>query len=80
MQAGSTDVVKNFGSDMKDCSKWVTLIKQVCGRDAEDAGIDEVMAVADLTEVGVQNTVYWILFGMHRSSGGGAPHVSRHQS
>lgn len=59
LQAGSTDVVKNFGADMKDCSKWVTLIKQVCGRDAEDAGIDEVMAIADLTEVGGKRSAYW---------------------
>lgn len=50
-QAGSSETVRNFGSDMKDCSKWVTLLKQVCGREAQDLGIDEVMGIANPTEV-----------------------------
>ncbi|KNC86826.1 hypothetical protein SARC_01020 [Sphaeroforma arctica JP610] len=39
--------IKNFGSDTKDCEAWVHLLKQVCGREAVDAGIDEVMSIAD---------------------------------
>jgi hypothetical protein len=50
-QAGSSELVRNFGSDMKDCGKWVTLLKQVCGREAEDLGIDDVMGIANPTEV-----------------------------
>ena len=62
-QAGSEETVKNFGPDMKDCSKWVTLLKQICPREAEDAGIDEVMSIRDPIEVRFIRkcaNVYWV--------------------
>ncbi|XP_063934011.1 plastin-3-like [Zophobas morio] len=39
--------VQNFGKDLKDCTKWVALLKQVAPLESEEAGIDDVLEVAD---------------------------------
>eukprot|EP00123_Amoebidium_parasiticum_P000679 comp11546_c0_seq1/m.6007 comp11546_c0_seq1/g.6007 ORF comp11546_c0_seq1/g.6007 comp11546_c0_seq1/m.6007 type:complete len:613 (-) comp11546_c0_seq1:647-2485(-) len=49
-KGGHDGQVKNFGKDMADCTKWVTLFKQVTPRYSVEAGIDEVLQTDDPME------------------------------
>ncbi|KAJ3616873.1 hypothetical protein Zmor_008978 [Zophobas morio] len=47
-KAGTNEVVENFGKDLKDSSKWVTLFKQIAPAASHSAGIDEVLKTSDI--------------------------------
>eukprot|EP01134_Creolimax_fragrantissima_P000952 CFRG0952T1 len=46
-RSGTEKRIRNFSGDVRDCEAWVHLLKQVCGQEAVDAGVEEVMSIAD---------------------------------
>lgn len=44
---GEIRVVNNFGKDIQSCENWCVLFQQIAPKEAEEAGINEVMAIKD---------------------------------